>query len=175
MCKFIFTGPESSGKTTLCKILNEKYNIPYNKEYARVYLKRINRDYTKRDLLEIAINQLKTEIYHQSRTKDTITILDTDLITIKIWSEYKYKQCDRWILEKIDNQKQENRFYFLCKPDIPWEKCILRENPDNRMLLFNLYIKELERLDYKYLIIEGEKRIDQCLQKMSSINKKLFL
>ena len=40
-------------------------------------------------------------------------VLDTDLITIKIWSEYKFGNCDTWILDKIEEQKNENRFYLL--------------------------------------------------------------
>ena len=34
--KFIFVGPESSGKTTLCKLLSEKYNTLWVQEYCRV-------------------------------------------------------------------------------------------------------------------------------------------
>ena len=38
MLKIIVTGPESSGKTTLCKALSEYYKIPFTKEFARLYL-----------------------------------------------------------------------------------------------------------------------------------------
>lgn len=120
MLKTIVTGPESSGKTTLCKALSEHFKIPFAEESAREYLHALNRDYNQKDLLEIAKGQLKAE--------NGIQLLDTDLITLKIWSEYKYGSCDNWILTQIQKQKSEKRFYLLCKPDIPWQKDPQREN-----------------------------------------------
>ena len=38
MLKIIVTGPESSGKTTLCKSLSKHFKIPYSEEFARKYL-----------------------------------------------------------------------------------------------------------------------------------------
>ena len=161
MHKIIVTGPESSGKTTLCKALSKHFNLPFSKEYAREYLDTLNRDYNQEDLLKIAEGQLKSE--------QNIQLLDTDLITIKIWSKYKYGSCDKWILEQIEKQKSENRFYLLCKPDIPWEVDPLRENPTNRNELFKIYKKELESLEHKYFIVEGENRIENSISKISSL------
>ena len=87
MLKIIVTGPENSGKTTLCKALSEHFNIHFSEEYARGYIDKLDRTYTQTDLLEIAKGQLTSEQNAQ--------LLDTDLITIKIWSEYKYGSCDQ--------------------------------------------------------------------------------
>ncbi len=43
MLKIIITGPESSGKTTLCKALANHFTIPFSKEYAREYLEKIDK------------------------------------------------------------------------------------------------------------------------------------
>ena len=134
MHKIIVTGPESSGKTTLCKNLSEHFKIPFAKEYARIFLDELDRNYTQSNLLKIAGGQLKSEQNTQ--------LLDTDLITIKIWSEYKYGRCDKWILTQIEKQKTEKRFYLLCKPDIPWQADKQRENPNNREELFEPYKEE---------------------------------
>jgi nicotinamide riboside kinase len=155
MHKIIVTGPESSGKTTLCKSLSKHFNLPFSKEYAREYLDALNRDYNQEDLLKIAKGQLKSEQNTQ--------LLDTDLITIKIWSKYKYGSCDKWILEQIEKQKSENRFYLLCKPDIPWKADPLRENPNDREELFEIYKKELESLAQNYFIVEGENIDEQAI------------
>ena len=53
MLKIIVTGPESSGKTTLCKALSTHFEIPFTEEYARKYLDELGRDYKQDDLLEI--------------------------------------------------------------------------------------------------------------------------
>lgn len=159
MNKIIITGPESSGKTTLCKNLAKHFKLSFSKEFARFYLEKNGYNYNQSDLLEIAKGQLLSEKNQQ--------ILDTDLITIKIWSEYKYGSCDSWILEKINEQKLEQRFYLLCKPDIPWQSDPLRENPDNRDELFEIYKKELEKLGWSYSIIEEENRLENSIEKIS--------
>ena len=158
MRKIIVTGPESSGKTTLCKDLSDYFKISFSKEYAREYLQKLGRDYTQEDLIKIAKGQLKSE--------QSTQLLDTDLITIKIWSKYKYGNCDKWILEEIEKQKTENRFYLLCSPDIPWQEDFQRENPNDRDELFAIYKKELERLGHNYFIVEGEERFQRAIQKI---------
>ena len=161
MTKIIITGPESSGKTTICKGLSNYYNIPFSEEYSRKYLNHLQKNYTQEDLLEIAKGQLKSNQENQ--------ICDTDLITIKIWSEYKYSSCDNWILEQIEKQKTENRFYLLCKPDIPWESDPLRENSNDREELFEIYKKELQYLDHNYFIVEGGNRTENSISKISPL------
>ena len=86
MLKIIVTGPENSGKTTLCKALSKHFNIHFSEDYAREYIDKLDRTYTQTDLIEIAKGQLQSDLNSQ--------LLDTDLITIKIWSNYKYGNCD---------------------------------------------------------------------------------
>ena len=156
--KIIITGPESSGKTTLCQQLSNHFNIPFTQEFARLYIDSLDRDYIINDLLSIAKQQLKSEFKSQ--------LLDTDLITIKIWSEYKYGRCDKWILDEIEKQKSEKRFYILCSPDIPWQTDNQRENPNDRKKLFEIYKKELEDLKHKYFILNGENRLEKIIKKI---------
>jgi len=159
--KIIVTGPESSGKTTLCQQLSTQFNIPFAKELARHYIDSLDRGYIIDDLLPIAKGQLQSEFNSQ--------LLDTDLITLKIWSEYKYGSCDKWILTQIEKQKSENRFYLLCSPDIPWQEDKQRENPNNREELFKIYKQELDDLEHAYFIVEGENRMENSISKISSL------
>lgn len=161
MLKIIVTGPESSGKTTLCKKLSKHFKIPFTKEFAREYLNVLSRDYSQDDLLKIAKGQLASEHNFQ--------LLDTDLITIKIWSEYKYGNCEKWILDTIEKQKTEKRFYLLCKPDIPWEADPQRENPNDREELFEIYKKETESFGHDYFVVEGENRTENSISKISPL------
>ena len=164
MLKIIITGPESSGKTTLCKALSEHYKIPFTKEFARKYLSDLGKSYLQEDLLEIAKGQFKHE--QLTSKKQQISLQDTDLITLKIWSNYKYGNCNNWIINQIEKQKVKNRFYLLCKPDITWHADVQRENPNDRKELFEIHKEELERLGHKYFIIEGEERLQQAIQKI---------
>ena len=159
--KIITTGPESSGKTTLCEQLSNHFDIPLTKEFARSYIDNLDRNYIIGDLLSIAKEQLKSELNSH--------LFDTDLITIKIWSKYKYGRCDKWILDQIEKQKTEKRFYLLCKPDIFWQPDKQRENPNDREALFKIYKQELENLGHDYFIVEGENRTENSILKISSI------
>jgi len=166
MLKIIVTGPESSGKTTLCKALSEHYNLPFTKEFAREYLTDLGKNYLQEDLLEIAKGQLENE--QLINNNQQISLHDTDLITLKIWSDYKYGNCTNWILEQIKKQKVENRFYLLCKPDLKWNYDPLRENPTDRNELLEIYKQELENLGHKFLIIKGEDRNQQAIEILST-------
>ena len=42
----------------------------------------------------------------------------------------------------------------------------LREHPKNRMDIFRLYKKELEDLNHKYHVIEGEARVENAISKI---------
>lgn len=161
MLKIIATGPESSGKTTLCKALSEHFNIPFSKEYAREFLTNLEREYNQNDLTKIAEGQFKSE--------HSFMLLDTDLITIKIWSNYKYGNCDKWIIEQIEKQKSEKRIYLLCKPDIPWEVDPQRENPNERVELFETHKQELENLGHTYFIVEGENRVETSISFLNQL------
>ena len=166
MLKIIVTGPESSGKTTLCKALSEHYNLPFTKEFAREYLTDLGKNYLQEDLLKIATGQLENE--QLIINNQQISLHDTDLITLKIWSDYKYGNCTNWILEQIKKQKAENRFYLLCKPDLKWDYDPLRENPTNRNELLEIYKQELENLGHKFIIIKGEDRNEQAIESLST-------
>lgn len=152
MSKFkylVFTGPESSGKSTLVKFLSGKYSLPYNEEYAREYLTLNGVNYTEKDLYKIAEGQLKSE-----STSSDLFICDSDLLTIFIWMEVVFsKSIIEWATI-IKNQK--DRYYFLLKPDIPWEPDPLRENPYDRDKLFEIYKEKLEFFELDYFVIEGE-------------------
>ena len=162
MLKIIITGPESSGKTTLCKQLSKHFKVPFINEYARDYIDNLDRDYDKEDLLKIAKEQLSLE-----QANESFLFCDTDLITIKVWSLFKYKVCDNWIIDQIEKQKSENRFYILCKPDIPWVYDSQRENPNDREDIFEIYKTKLEELGRNYFVVKGKDRFQQSISKIS--------
>lgn len=170
--KIILTGPESTGKTTLINQLSSYFNCPYVKEYARDFINNLDRKYEKSDLKKIARKQIELEKRYDD---EKLIFCDTDLITIKIWSEYKYQECDKFIINNILKYPKEKRLYLLCKTDISWEKDSQRENPNERDQLYTIYKKELRKLNMRYLIVKGKEKqrfkniIPKILEIMSDI------
>ncbi len=163
MIKIVLTGPESSGKTTLAKQLAEHFQSNYVQEYARQYLNELGRDYQKDDLVDIAKGQLELEATLEKQT-NRLLFCDTDLITIKIWSDYKYEETAPWILQQIDRKYYD--LYFLCAPDIPWEPDPLRENPDDRDALFEIYKNTLLEYNKNFVAVKGsmEERLETAIE-----------
>ncbi len=160
MLKIAFTGPESSGKTTISKEIANRLNADWHEEYARDYLLNLNRPYEQKDLLIIAQKQLELRNNHST----AIQVYDTDMLVIKVWNDFKFKKEDQQINDLLDQQKIDH--YFLCKPDIPYEDDPLRENPDNRDELFEIYLKALNQKELPFTIIQGTpmQRIEKVLE-----------
>ena len=148
-------GPESCGKTTLARAIAQHLSAPLVEEYAREYLELRSPEggYSREDVLSIAKNQWEREQQALLRNTQNL-VLDTDLLVIKIWWEQKYGNCHPWILDKLN--KQPTRKYLLTKPDMPWQPDPLRENPDDREFLFDIYKRELEIRGNDYEVIDGE-------------------
>ncbi len=159
MKRFAITGPESSGKTTLAIALAEQYAGIFMPEFARGYLEQKNGVYSREDLDRIAEKQLAL---WEEVSAENLLFCDTEMLVLKIWSEFKYGRCSTFILEAFGNQQFEH--YFLCRPDIEWEEDPLRENPENREELFERYLTELKKQGLPFTIVEGnlENRINMC-------------
>ncbi len=151
--KIITTGPESAGKSQLTHELAQYYDAPSLLEFARDYLERLDRPYHEGDLLGIAKGHLQREAELQSGQQPLIFI-DTALIVIKIWGLYKYGRIDPWIERQL--RKQNDTYYLLCAPDLPWEDDPLRENPHDREVLFKMYHSALDELGRPFAIIRGQ-------------------
>ena len=155
MRKIAIVGPESSGKTTLCEALMREMRAWMVPEVAREFLTESGRPYVEADLLHIAQQQATDEDRMVQGMENGILVCDTDLITIRIWSEEKYGRCDPWIVEQSEHRHYD--LWLLCSPDIPWEADPLRENPDDRDRLFAVYVAMLERLGKPFTVISGDR------------------
>ncbi len=169
LIKIAVTGPESTGKTTLAESLAAKYHTLWVPEYARKYIDNLDHPYQKEDVEKIARGQIKN-IYESSQKVDKLLICDTELVVIKIWMEVRYGNCPDWIINELE--KQFFHIYFLCYPDIPWVYDKQREHPHLREYLFELYEKELQKNNFNYVIIKGNKE-ERLLKAAKEINKLL--
>ena len=164
--KIAFTGPESSGKTTMAELIAKAYSTSFIPEYAREFLKdKIT--YTLADLDEIA----KKQVELCKASKNTLVISDTEMAVMLIWSQEKFKEVSPIIQYLWEAQDFDH--LFLCAPDIPWEADKLRENPLDRERLFVLYEVVLENSKKPFTILKGtiEQRIITCKKQMELLLK----
>jgi len=167
--KIVIIGPESTGKSTLCSQLAQRFNTLWCPEYAREYLLKNGMLYTYEDLLHIAKGQVKLEEEYlakvdsmqltvdsqPSTVNSKMLFIDTDMYVMKVWCEFVFGKCHPWILQTIVERKYDH--YLLCAPDLPWVKDELREYPDleSREVLFKMYKDILVNQDTPWSIIEG--------------------
>lgn len=157
--KYVAIGPESTGKSTLCMQLAAHYNTRWCPEYARAYLETNGTDYSYDDLLTIAQGQLNLEddLTAQTAKSDgpSLLFVDTDMYVMKVWCEFVFGKCHRFILDQIAERKYDG--YFLCNLDLPWQKDNLREYPDEkiRQELFHYYRELLTAQDVPWIEIKG--------------------
>ncbi len=168
MLKVAVIGPESTGKTTLAEALAAHFKTACVPEYARQYLNTLDRPYLQKDLSTMAIGQLALE-EKIAQSAEKLLFLDTDLYVIKVWSEFKYGQCDPYILTQLQFHRAD--FYLLTDHHIPYEEDPLRENPDQRDKLFDIYLNEMKASGCAFSIVSGthEERLRQAIAKINDL------
>lgn len=157
----VVTGPESTGKSTLCQQLAEHFHSEYIAEYARDYVAEHDYKYTYEDVEHIARYQhehLKQRIEQIKNTPSTtdepyLLFVDTHLIITKVWFEKVYGREPEWITEAIAQSPVD--FYLLCQPDTPWEYNPVRENPNIRPELYARYKQLIEQHHFPYAEVSG--------------------
>jgi NadR type nicotinamide-nucleotide adenylyltransferase len=185
--KIVIIGPESTGKSTLCKQLAEHYNTIWVREYAREYLLKNGTRYSFENLLDIAKGQIAGEELAVDRFSLTETsnseqrttnnhqpvFIDTDMYVMKVWCEFVFEKCHHWILNRIAERKYD--LYLFCNIDLPWVKDELREYPDlvSRQKLYNYYKDILINQSVPWVDISGsyEERLKKAILATDSLFK----
>ena|ERR1043165_2708858 len=191
MKKIVVIGPESTGKSTLCEQLAKHYGTLWCPEYARAYLLKHGKKYTYNDLLTIAKGQLAMEdeynammnlpdsrlttlrqaqgVAHpltSSGCRSGLLFIDTDMYVMKVWSEFVFGKCHRFILEQIIERHYD--LYLLCQVDLPWIKDELREYPDlkKRQELYLIYKDIMINQPVPWVEIRGsyEERLQKAIE-----------
>jgi len=166
--KIALFGPESTGKTTLAIQLAAHYNTVWAPEFARDYLQEkwdksqlicdIN------DMLPIAYGQVQLE-NKKLAVANKYLFCDTNLMVTKVFSEVYYNYCD----PLLDKAAQEHKYdlFFLTDIDVPWKKDDLRDRPEGRETVFEVFKQALIEAKKPFITLSGDK--DLRLEKAISI------
>lgn len=193
--KIVITGPESTGKSTLCDQLAEHYNTLWCPEYAREYLLEHGMKYSYEDLLTIAKGQIELEdrfeslvrsqesaVQDRKGEKDSelstvnaqLLFIDTNMYVMKVWCEFVFGKCHQYILDQIAKRKYD--LYLLCNIDLPWTHDALREYPDleRRQKLYQMYKDLMANQTVPWIEISGDsqQRFNKAVQSVDSLVKE---
>jgi NadR type nicotinamide-nucleotide adenylyltransferase len=164
------TGPESTGKSWLAEHLSAHFEEPWVPEYARVFLENLNAPYTFDDVLHIAKGQFEAE-NDLAKTAKEFLFCDTDFLVTHIWCLVKFGKSHTWIEEMLETHRYTH--YLLCSPDLPWQADPLREHPNLRKELFEMYKTELQNRNFSFSIVsgEGDERLQHAIDAILSFDK----
>lgn len=84
---------------------------------------------------------------------NNLLILDTTILTVKIWSDHLFEATPKEVTDEIEVRKYD--LYLLMDIDLPWEDDPLRDFPEHRDHFMDIWKKELETLHARYEVISG--------------------
>ncbi|MBL7746934.1 MAG: ATP-binding protein [Chitinophagaceae bacterium] len=180
--KIVIIGPESTGKSTLCEQLAQHYETTWCPEFAREYLLSNGTSYEFDDLLTIAKGQLALEDEYAAQLETNSLpmleagghlplFIDTDMYVMKVWCEFVFNKCHRFILDEILTRQYD--LYLLCNIDLPWVADELREYPDlhTRKKLYSIYKDIMINQPVPWVDISGgyEERLAKAIRAVNKI------
>ncbi len=175
LVKVVLFGPESTGKTTLARLLAEHYETVWVPEFARDYLQeKFNRtqiicEYS--DLLPIAKGQMRLE-NELAMEANRVLICDTDLLETLVYSEQYYEGRVDPLLRKYAKLNTYD-LYLLTDIDVPWEPDDLRDRPHQREEMFRAFEQALIDFDREYIRLSGsqDQRMETAIDHIDRLLK----
>lgn len=150
--KIAVVGPESTGKSTMSAYLAKHYNTVWVPEYAREYCEKLTGPCTWQDEINMFYGQLQLEASLLPQA-NKLLICDTTFITVKVWSEHTFGRSPQEVLDELPRHSYD--LYLLMDIDLPWEEDPLRDFPHMREHFMEIWHKELQALNARYIVISG--------------------
>lgn len=146
-------GPESVGKSTLCRRLAEHYGTVAVPEYARTLIEMQDGAVSFEDMARIARGQLATE-EALARRASRVLFSDTDVLTTTIWSDVLFGRVEPWLLDAARTQRFA--LTLLLDVDVPWIPDVVRYLPDARRSFFDRCERTLRDAGRPFVRVHGD-------------------
>ena len=176
----LITGPESSGKTTLCKQLATFFEAPFVEEYGRSYeeetLRRFNLRCTQwgiEDYEKIARRQDEMIRDISAKPDRKLTFIDTDAIITEMFCELYLKKTSERLKDIILSQKFDLIIY-LDPTGTKWVDDGLRFMEDQRSEVGELIKNKLTNLGRDFILVKNENGYQKRFEDIKQIIKAKF-
>ena len=161
--KIAIVGPESTGKSTLTKLLAKHYNTLWVAEFARYYCAALTAPCTMQDEINMFHGQVALEESVIAMAEKDFIFCDTTFLTVKIWSDEMLGETPQIVLDALKEKTYD--LYLLLDIDLPWQEDPLRDFPHMREHFMSIWHKELKGLGANYVVISGiETRLQNAIK-----------
>lgn len=180
-------GPESTGKTEMCKRLSEHFEANWVPEYGRTLWERESGNIHYMDFFEIVIMQRNIESRMAANSiGKQIMFCDTEVVTTKVFGDLMFPNYSEVLNPFFDyhiNQqiKDNTGHYFIMSPEgvEPVQDGTRNYlDPEPRKKHFDLIVFELRRRNIPFTILTGsyEQRFNQlCIYVEAMLTHKLII
>ncbi|KIO76503.1 NadR [Pedobacter lusitanus] len=160
--KIAIVGPESTGKSTITKLLAKHYDTLWVSEFARYYCAALTAPCTMQDEINMFHGQVALEESVLAMTEKDFIFCDTTILTVKIWSDEMLGETPQMVLDALNERTYD--LYLLLDIDLPWQEDPLRDFPHMREHFMSVWHKELKNLNANYVVVGGiEDRLQNAI------------
>ena len=147
-------GAESSGKSTLCEALAQRYGTIWVPEYLREFVDTMGRVPFESDQFGIARTQREREEAAAARAKRYLFCDTTPLMTA-LYSRVYWGRVDAQLAELA--RSHDYALTLVTATDTPWTPDGLqRESEEVREMVHRMVLAELNERGIPFVLIEGD-------------------
>lgn len=170
-------GAESTGKTTLARLLAEACNGHYFYEWARPYLETVGTEINVKSMTDIWDGQYALEMHANDFYDRPIHFYDTDLYsTIGYWQQPHWAEFLGPVPQGLIDAAGKADLYLITQSNIPFEEDPLRYGGDHRESDDQYWIDIADQYHLNYVVLNGQtlnERLAEALDAIQPLKDKM--
>ena len=178
MIRVVFTGSESTGKSTLAAAVAKHYGVEVVPEFVRTFAEEKGAPIEFSDHGLIARGQMALEDEYMARTvagppafgaEAGLLIHDTDLLSTVVYCRHYFGGCPAWIEETAAARRPD--LYLLCDIDTPWIAEGVRDRGHLRVEMQRLLEEAVRAAGAAHLTLSGsvQARLTEAIRSIDKL------
>ncbi len=158
----VLTGPESTGKTTIASLLAERFDAPWSREGARVFVDEqraagapvaLGYD-TVTPIARVHVALEEAAESAARRRGARLVVRDTDLFSTVAYSRALYGAAPEWVVTTARARRGDR--YLLCDVDAPWVVDHVRGEAGDRFAMRDVFVETLTEACCEFSVLSGD-------------------